>query len=309
MAKKETTEKVSEFIESELYKGKVKVKFFPLSHIYMLSINGLSPKRKKGSTSFIDIKDKSEQLGKWQQTMSLDFLLKKIAEGVEINEDIAIEAVIQNDIAKDSAVNIGKEMHEWLEKYIKYRLKFKGFQSVPEMPEIPEAITGVNSFLAWEKEHKPKYISSERMVYSMKHDHTGTLDLEAVIDGVHCLIDFKSSNGLYNAVRMQTASYCKADEEEKKKKIYGGRWALRFSKYTEAEYMRREERKKVIKAHIARIKGNEFKDKPIPPYMSFEAKFLDKNKGMMEDDFDAFLHCKALYEWNIRTDWYYNPEY
>lgn len=304
MAKQE-----KEVIESELYNGKVKVRFFPESHQYWISINGSPYKRKSGATTYISIKDKSTALGKWQQTMTLDFLLNKIAEGVAINEDLAIEAVIQNDIAKNASVDIGKEMHDWLERYIKFKLKIKGYKTIPEIPNIPEAITGVNNFLAWEKEHKPKYISSERMVYSLKNDYMGTLDIELVIDDKLCLGDFKSSNGLYNSVRMQTASYVKADTEENKKKKYEGRWVFRFSKYTEAEYVLREERKKIIKAHIARIKGKDFKDYQIPPYQAFEAKFLDKNKGMLEDDFDAFLHAKALYEWDARTDWYYNGDY
>ncbi len=296
-------------IESELYGGKVKVRFYPDSHQYWISIKGSPFKRKSGSTTYIGIKDKSTPLGKWQQGMTLDFLLNKIAEGVKIDESTAIESVIQHELFLSESVDIGKEMHDWLEKYIKFKLKLKGYTEIPEIPEIPEAITGVNSFLAWEKDMKPKYVSSERMVYSMKHDHMGTLDIELIVDKKLCLGDFKSSNGLYNSVRMQTASYLKADEEENKKKKYEGRWAFRFSKYTEKEYVLREERKKVIKAHIARIKGKEFKDYTIPPYVAFEAKFLDKNKGMIEDDFDAFLHAKALYEWDNRTDWYYNPEY
>lgn len=298
-----------EIIESELYAGKVKVRFYPASHQYWISVKGSPFKRKSGSTTYIGIKDKSTPLGKWQQGMTLDFLLNKLAEGVKIDENLAIEAVIQHELFLGESVDIGKEMHDWLEKYIKFKLKMKGYTSIPEIPNIPEAITGVNSFLAWEKDMKPKYISSERMVYSMKHDHMGTMDIELIVDGKLCLGDFKSSNGLYNSVRMQTASYLKADEEENKKKKYKGRWAFRFSKYTESEYVLREERKKVIKAHIARIKGKEFKDYDIPPYQAFEAKYLDKNKGMIEDDFDAFLHAKALYEWDARTDWYRNAEY
>lgn len=300
---------IKNVIESELYKGKVKVRFFPDSHQYWISINGSPFKRKSGSTTYIGIKDKSNALGIWQQTMTLDFLLKLLDKKTVIDEDLAIEAVIQNDIAKDEAVDIGKEMHDWLEKYALYKMKDKRQKTLPEMPKIKEAITGVNSFLQWESENKVEYVSAERMVYSMKNDYMGTLDLEAKVNDAHCLVDYKSSNGLYNSVRMQTASYKEADEEERKEHPYEGRWALRFSKYTENEYMRREERKKVIKAHIARIKGKDFKDYPIPPYQAFEAKFLDKKKHYMKADMDAFLNAKGLYEWDKETDWYYNPEY
>ena len=297
------------FLESSLYKGKVKIRFYPASHQYWASVKDSPFKRKSGSTTYTGIKDKSTALGIWQQTMTVDFLLKLIAKGVPITEDIAIEAAIQNDIVKDESVDIGKKMHEWLEKYALFKMKSPLQKTMPDMPELKEAVTGVNSFLEWESGHKVKYISCERVVFSMKHDHMGTLDLEAIIDGLHCLVDYKSSNGLYNTVRAQTVSYLKADEEEKGKKIYDGRWALRFSKYTEDEYMRREERKKVIKAHIARIKGRDFNDYDIPPYQAFEAKFLDKEKGYMNDDMEAFLNMKNLYQWDARTDWYRNPEY
>lgn len=298
---------MSEFIETELYKGKVKIKFYPGSHQYLVSVKGSPFKRKSGSTTFIGIKDKSTALGIWQQTMTADFLLKLIAKGVPITEDLAIESVIQNDIAKDDAIDVGKSMHDWLEKYALY--KMKKLKDMPEMPERKEAINGVNAFLQWESGHKVKYISCERMVYSIKGDYVGTLDLEAKVDSLHCLVDYKSSNGLYNSVRMQTSSYVKGDEEERGEKIYEGRWALRFSKYTEEEYMKREERKKVLKAHIARIKGREFKDYQIPPYQVFEAKFLDKEPTYMKEDFDAFISAKELYQWDQKTDWYKNPEY
>lgn len=297
---------MAEFTESELYNGKVKIKFFPVSHQYWVSVKGSSFKRKSGSTTLIGIMDKSKALGSWQQTMTADFLLDLIAKKVPITEDLAIEAVIQNDIAKDKAIDIGKAMHDWLEKYAKFKMK-KG--DMPEMPDIKEAINGVNAFLQWESEHKVKYISCERVVYSIKGDYMGTLDLEAIVDGVHCLVDYKSSNGLYNSVRMQTASYVKADEEERGKKVYEGRWALRFSKYSESEYMKREKRKKVLKEYIARIKGKEWKDYPIPEYQVFETKFLDKEKDYMKDDYDAFTNAKELYKWNAKTDWYNNPQY
>lgn len=300
----------AEYTEFTLYDGKVKGKFYPQSHQYWISIKGSPYKRKSGSTTFIGIKDKSTPLGIWQQTMTLDFLLTCIEKGVKIDEDKCIESVIQNDIAKDEAIDIGKEMHDWLEKYALFKLKDKRQPKMPDMPQLKEAITGINSFLEWESGHKIKYISPERVVYSIKHDYMGTLDLEAEVDGMLCLVDYKSSNGLYNTVRAQTASYVKADEEEYGKKKYQGRWALRFSKYTEKEYLKRENRKKILKAHICRIKGKDFKDYEIAPYVAFEAKFLDKEKSYMNDDFEqGFLSSMALYRWDQKTDWYKNSEY
>lgn len=132
------------------------------------------------------------------------------------------------------------------------------------------------------------------------------MDLEMIANDIYCNGDFKSSNGLYNGIRMQTVAYGNADEEEGGKKKYKGRWAIRFSKYTEAEYMKRELRKKFIKQTLARIQGKEFKDYPIKPYKVFDAQFLDYDKDSMGRDFDAFLHAKALREWDVATDSFNN---
>ncbi len=291
----------------KLYGGKIEVKFYgpteekPNRHMYY--VNAV---RKTGVTSFIGIKDKSRALGIWQQQITADFLLKALEAGKKIDIDLALEAVVQNDVLREEAADIGKEIHAWCEAYIRHKLKQKGFEKLPAMPNFPEAVTGVNSFFAWEKEHKVKWVSTERLVYSKKHDYVGTLDLEAIIDGKHCLGDFKSSNGIYNAVRMQTAAYAEADMEERGKRFYEGRWVIRLAKYTESEYYRREERKKVIKKAIARIQGREYKDYPIKPYQVFEAQFLDDDPDSMKKDMKAFLNAVELTRWDRETDPFLN---
>jgi len=297
-----------------LYGGKVVVKFYEKSHQYWVSRDfGKTFKRKGGVTSIIGIKDKSRPLGIWQQGMTLDFLLDTLERGIVIDHDKAVEAVIQHELYLEKAQDIGKEIHGWIEFYIRHNLKEKGYENLPAMPNFPEAITGVNAFFEWEKEHKVKWLSTERVVYSLKHDYVGQMDLEAMIDGLKCLSDFKSSNGLYNGVRMQTAAYQAADVEEKsyakkiaKKDQYEGRWAIRFNKYSEEEYMKRELRKKEVKAAIARFKGQEVKDYPIKPYQVFEAQFLDEEPDMFEKDHRAFLICKELCEWDRATDSFLN---
>lgn len=291
---------------TELYKGKVTVRFFPTSHQYWVSVNGEKFKRGTGVTTYCGIKDKSKPLQMWQQQITADYLLGKIELGEKVDIDMALEAVVQCDIRRDEAADIGKEIHGWCEQYIKHKMKLPGFESIPDIPNFPEAVTGVNSFFAWEKEHKVKYLASERVVYSMKHKYMGTMDLEAMIDGEHCAGDFKSSNGLYNGVRMQVAGYAEAVNEEAGKQLIKKRWAIRLSKYSEEEYHRREERKREMRKAIAKIMKREYKDYPIKPYQVFEAKPLDDQKTHLSRDFDAFLHAKALCEWDRETDAFYN---
>lgn len=297
---------------TKLYGGKVH-HYITDAHWHMVSKDsGKTFKRKTGVTTYLGILDKSKPLGSWQQGMTLDFLLDHLAAGGTIDEQKAIEAVIQHELYLEKSADIGKEIHAWCEFYIRHKLKQPGFEKLPPIPEFPEAVTGVNSFLSWIDEHHVEFLSTERAIYSLRYDYSGVMDFEAVIDGLHCMGDFKSSNGLYNSVRMQTAAYAAADEEErasdKKFKGYDGRYALRLSKYTEEEYMKRETRKKEIRAAIARYKGNEPSTWPIKPYEVFEAVFLDAEDGFRDRDFKAFQLCKSLTEWNKVTDPFLNKD-
>lgn len=269
---------MSEFIEFELYKGKVKGKFYPGIHRYY--ING---KIKTGVTTYLGIVDKSRALITWATELYRDYLLSL----PEITEAAIYEGCNLHQERKEAAAAIGDEVHGWVERYIS--------GETPEMPESREAQIGVSAFLDWAAEHKVEFLSSERVVYSKKHDFIGKMDIEAKVKGKLCLIDIKTSNGLYNTYGMQTAAYVRADEEESGRK-YHGRWLLRLAKETEAEYGERMAKKN---ANRARKGQGSFKP---APYQVFEAKFLDDDPTHMQRDYDAFLHAKALYEWNKETD-------
>lgn len=274
---------MTETIETELYKGKVKIKFHPNSHRYYVNDKSVT-----GVTTFIGIKDKSRPLVLWAVGLYSEYLYQNL--GVKLTQEIIVEGSQQHAIRKQEAADTGTKIHDWCERYIKHKLKIKGYD-LPDMPEDQNVQIGVNAFLDWEKEHKVKFLSSERIVYSKKHDYIGTLDIEAMIDGKLCLVDLKSSSALYNSVRLQTAAYLKADEEESGKK-YEGRWAIRLAKETEDEY-------------IARM---EAKGKSTEGYKVFEAMFLDDEKESVDKDFSAFLACKELFQWDKDTDFYYNKK-
>lgn len=290
-----------EAIVTELYKGKVKVKFFPASHQYWVSENGSTFKRMGGATSIIGIKDKSRALTPWSAELAADFLFSEYRRKGEITKDDVINAYIQHELYKDRAAALGTKIHDWCEQYINHGL---GLCDHPDMPEDQNVLIGVSSFVDWAKKHKVKFVSSERIVYSLKHKFMGKMDIEALIDGERCLVDLKTSNGLYNSVSMQTAAYAKADEEENGKP-YKGRWAIRISKETEEEYNKRM----ILKMEKNRAKkiatGRKFEEEiRFPKFMVFEARYLDEEKGNMERDFNAFLAAKTLFEWDSMTDFW-----
>ena len=284
----------ADFQEFSLYKGAVKGKFYPESHRYY--VNG---KPKTGVTTYIGIKDKSRALVIWATELAEEVLLSAISGKKPITEELVIEACGLHEVRKQEAADTGSKIHDWAEQYIRHKLKEKGFEQLPEMPDGPAVQIGVMAFLDWEKEHKVKFLSSERVVYSKKHDFIGKMDIEAKIDGDLCMVDLKSSNGLYNSVNMQTAAYAKADEEESGRE-YVGRWAIRLAKESETDYLKRMEKKNQKRVR----KGKE----PIefPPYQVFEAKYLDPQQGLIERDYKAFLAAKHLFEWDKETDYFNN---
>lgn len=109
------------------------------------------------------------------------------------------------------AMDIGSAVHDWIELYIKARIV--GLP-IPEMPDYDPVISGVNAFLAWEEHNKVEWVSSERKVYSREHGYVGTVDADAFVNGRRCIIDFKTSSGIYDEYFLQAAAYCIALEEE-----------------------------------------------------------------------------------------------
>src|SRR5687768_4500317 len=99
-------------VEFTLYKGKVKGKFFPDSHIYY--VDG---KRKTGVTTYLNIIDKSRPLIIWATELYRDYLLGCLDRG--ITEEHIYEGCVLHEERKQEAAAIGDEAHGWIEKYIK----------------------------------------------------------------------------------------------------------------------------------------------------------------------------------------------
>lgn len=125
-------------------------------------------------------------------------------------------------IAKDAA-NIGHNVHEYAEAFFKN-------QPLPELL-TDEAKRGAEAFHKWTSAHTIKILASERRVFSKEHYYAGTCDFVAEIDGVFGVGDIKTSSGIYPEMRLQTAAYQHAMQEEKGIK-FPVRWIIRFDKKT-----------------------------------------------------------------------------
>ena len=230
-----------------LYDGNVEITFYPDSHRYLKDGKPLI-----SVTAATGIIDKSRVLIWWATNLMKDYLF----EFVNNNEDFSLEdlynaieeAAKQHQVKKEEAADIGSQVHEWCEMYIK--AKING-DPEPEMPNDDKVLNGITAFLEWLSEHKVKFHCSERLVYSKKHNYVGTLDAIATVNGKKYLIDFKTSKGVYNEFFYQVAAYRAAYEEETGEKLDGS-IIIHFDKDTgEFEVIDIDNHKKDYKVFLA----------------------------------------------------------
>jgi len=225
--------------EVSLYGGDVTIVFYPDSHRY----------KKKGertylisSTAATGIVDKSRVLIKWAVGLVTAHLRQSIDGISELATSelhlIIDEAEKQPDLKRDQAAEAGTMVHNFAEQFALAKL---GKAEMPKIPtdlpnEMQEKVkNGINAFLDWYLSNNVTFHHTEKLVYSKKYEHVGTLDVLVEINNLLYVTDYKTSKGLYSDQRYQVASYKSAFNEEMEH--IGGRKAdksliLNFSKET-----------------------------------------------------------------------------
>ena len=170
-----------------------------------------------------------------------------------------------------SALVDGTAGHDWLERYVKAKIRGT------DLPEVPTGMLKrpITQFLDWEKDEVDYWILSEAMVASIKHKYAGTLDGVAMMkNGKLDLIDFKFASHISEDYRLQVAGYQNCLEE------YGikidERIIIRLPKTLEKEEWNKKERK------YYKVPND------------IEIKILSKE---YEEDRDVFLHCLPVKQW------------
>lgn len=257
--------------------------------------------RKSGVTTYIGIKDKSGPLKYWAVKLMWKHL-KTILNDRAISKFDLDEAKGLHTVRLKEAATIGTKIHDWIEEYVK--------GNKPPMPDEANVLQGVNAWLSWVEKNKIHFIASELMLYSKKYDFCGQMDYLAYVGDKWWELyvgDYKTSNGLYNDVMLQTAAYSKAliemgllqtiedqgiDKEwlKKAKKTPAkvkvvGRHALRIEKRSPDEFREEMDEKGNVNAE----------------YKPFEYALLDP-EYRIDKDFDAFVAFQTGHLWNKETD-------
>jgi hypothetical protein len=159
----------------------------------------------------------------WAVKMTRDYWLQALQSGRTDHDKIHKESWNAHKNFSKAAADIGSNVHEYAE------CALKGLP-LPVL-KTEEAKRGADAFHKWQGAHKIKLLASERFVFSLKNYYAGTCDLIAEIDGEYCVGDFKTSSGIYPEMRLQTAAYQGAIQEENGVKV-DARWIIRFDKTT-----------------------------------------------------------------------------
>lgn len=200
--------------KSKLYNGEVELVFDSVKHTY--EANG---KIVFGVTSVTGILDKPA-LVYWSANMGAEFADKVLVPGLvidELNKPAIIDGIktAWRKRSKDAA-DIGTAVHKYLEEYLNAGING---DPLPPMPVNENIYNAIKAFLEWTRENKVKFVAAERKVYSQKYGYAGTLDALGYVNGELCIIDFKTSSGIFPEMFIQTSAYAKAVNEEDGTKI------------------------------------------------------------------------------------------
>lgn len=205
----------------ELYNKSIVIDFYGEGKFHYYK-NRATGERIIGVTTATGVVDKSRPLIIWATRLAKTHLVELLGNGTIIAEEHIEEATKLHEVRKQEAATAGTLVHEWAEKFIA--------GEDPEMPTDEKVLNGVTAFLNWVGQEDIKFYESEMMVYSKKHNYVGTLDAIAKIKNKICVIDFKTSSGVYSEMRYQVAAYQMAYEEQTGKKLSGPRYLIRFDK-------------------------------------------------------------------------------
>lgn len=159
----------------------------------------------------------------WAVKMTSEYWLEAMKAGRTDFDDIYKEGKSVHYKKSGAAAEIGTNVHQYAEAFFRK-------QELPEL-KTDEAKRGAEAFHKWVDAHNIEIMAVERRIYSKEYNYAGTTDFVAKIGGVLGIGDYKTSSGIYPEMRLQTAAYQHALQEEKGLK-FEVRWIVRFDKKT-----------------------------------------------------------------------------
>ena len=210
-----------------LYGGDVHLDFDSKRHAYVWREKGLPV---AGVTSILKVLNKPA-LVQWAANSAVQYITEGYKQRMEAGNELELSAFLSlcqeaktahRRISKKAA-DVGSQVHGFAERVLVDRRA--------TLPSDPQVAKGAEAFLSWYHTHTIEPIHVERMVLSRTWYYAGTVDFFGRIDGEMCVLDFKTSSGLYLEMLLQLAAYAIALTEETEEPIKTG-WIVRLDKKT-----------------------------------------------------------------------------
>jgi hypothetical protein len=237
------------------YNKEIEIRFDKKEHIYYLVTEDGSLEPLDSVSKICHIIDKSPALLPWACKAMQQKLLTLVPKTITKSGK---EAVIMeySDFEKavhdaktahkdrlEDAGNVGNDVHNWIERYIKLRLGGNSTEEIlSQFPFDPRAENGCTAALGWMSAHNVRWVDTEKKIYSREFKIPGTMDGIAWTDSCtnpSCcpvffkdhlsVVDWKTSNQLYVEFIMQVATYEVAEREENGTQ-YDDAWIIRLGK-------------------------------------------------------------------------------
>ncbi len=189
--------------------------------------------------------------------------------------------------ATEQSAREGTMLHEAVEGFL-----------LGKTGDVPAGVApAVNSFRAFfEKNHiavTPDRV--ERRIVSYDHRYAGTVDAIALIGGKLGVLDIKTSQAVYRDYNLQTSAYMDALKDQFRD--LATRWILRIDQIQRCTKCGARRRTKGGREKIRTEWGNELMRKCEHVWGDPEGEIELKEFPYWQDDFQAFLGAKKLWEW------------
>ena len=107
---------------------------------------------------------------------------------------------------RDKAADAGTVCHNMCELYIN-KLPVESALEGIDQETATKAKNAFEQYKVWQKQSKIKIVMTEVQMVSEEYGFGGCFDAIGFVNGKHCLIDFKTSNGLYPDYLYQISAY------------------------------------------------------------------------------------------------------
>lgn len=170
-------------------------------HLHELYVDG-DWKALTGCTTVLSILAKPALI-QWSANMAVEFLETAIKSGLELTPQLLADAKSAHRKKKESAGDIGTQIHAEVENLIKKAILLSGGQIEGNY----EGLEPVKRFVEWATTNKVKFLESEKHLFSKKLFIGGIMDIVCKIDNQLWIADIKTGSGIYPEHLAQMAGY------------------------------------------------------------------------------------------------------